>query len=439
MNASGQLRAQAAKVLAQVLAGRSLKAVLGPAEARIGDPRDRGLLHAIVLASVRGALRYRALLALLLQRPLPARAAPVEAALIAAFAQIEALDMPAHAVVAETVAAIRALRCEQFAGLGNAVLRRWLRERDTLAVQLDAGDEPHWCHPQWLIDALRRDWPDDWQDILAAGNAEAPMWLRVNRRQSSRDPYLDELRAAGIPAQPHPQLPDALRLETPLPVAKLPGFADGRVSVQDASAQYAALLLDPQPGQRVLDACAAPGGKTSQLLEWQPAVASLIALDSDPARLRLISDNLERLQLHNTAVELRSGDAGDPSGWWDGQAFDRILLDAPCSATGIGRRQPDVRLHRREGDIAELARQQARLLAALWPLLAPGGRLLYAVCSVLRAESEAVLTSFLSRHPDARALPAPVQGARRLAGGVVQCLPHPEGGDGFAYALLVRD
>lgn len=439
MSASGPLRAQAARVLAQVLAGRSLKAVLGPAEARIADPRDRGLLHAIVLAGVRGAIRYRALLAMLLQKPLPARAAPVEAALVAAFAQIETLQLPAHAVVAETVAAIRALRLEAFAGLGNAVLRRWLRERDALATRLDDNEQAFWRHPQWLIDALRHDWPGDWQRILEAGNAEAPMWLRVNRRLGSRDDCLARLQAAGLPATAHPQLPDALRMDPPQPVTKLPGFAEGRFSVQDASAQYAAQLLDPQAGQRVLDACAAPGGKTSHLLERRPDVASVLALDSDPSRLARIGENLERLQLRDTNVELRSGDAGDPSGWWDGRPFDRILLDAPCSATGIGRRQPDVRLHRRADDIADLSRQQARLLDALWPLLAPGGRLLYAVCSVLRAESEAVLTPFLARHPEARVLPLAIEGARRMEGGVAQCLPEPEGGDGFAYALLVRD
>lgn len=439
MSAPGHLRAQAARVLADVLAGRSLKAVLGPAEAKIADPRDRGLLHATVLAGVRGAPRWRALLALLLKRPLPARAAPVEAALIAAFAQIESLRLPAHAVVAETVAAIRCLGFAPFAGLGNALLRRWLRERQALDARLADNDEARWCHPRWLLVALRQDWPDHWQAIVEAGNAEAPMWLRVNRRLVERDAYIARLREDGLSAVPHPDLPQALRLLAPVPVARLPGFADGLVSVQDASAQYAAMLLDVRPGQRVLDACAAPGGKTAHLLERCSDPAALVTLDRDPARLRRIEENLERLRLPPAAIELRAGDAGDPAAWWDGRPFDRILLDAPCSATGIGRRQPDVRLHRRPGDIVELARQQARLLEATWPLLAPGGRLLYAVCSVLRAESQAVLIPFLSRHPDARVLPLALAGAQPLEGGAVQLLPDPDGGDGFAYALLARD
>lgn len=439
MSAPGHLRAQAARVLADVLAGRSLKAVLGPAEATVADARDRALLHAIVMSAARCALRWRAVLALLLQRPLPKRAAPLEAALIAAFAQIDTLQLPPHAVVAETVAAIRTLGLAPFAGLGNAVLRRWLRERVALDARLADNDEARWCHPAWLLAALRQDWPDHWQDIASAGNAEAPMWLRVNRRRIDRDSYLAQLQAADIPAVAHPSLPDALRPQMSLPVGRLPGFADGLSSVQDASAQYAAMLLDVHSGHRVLDACAAPGGKTAHLLERCPDLGRLVALDRDPVRLQRIDDGLARLDLRGPAIELRAGDAGEPAGWWDGQPFDRILLDAPCSATGIARRQPDVRLHRRAADIPDLARQQARLLEALWPLLAPGGRLLYAVCSVLRAESEAVVTPFLSRHPDARVLPIDVAGAQPLDGVGRQCLPDPDGGDGFAYVLLARD
>lgn len=433
MTAAGHLRAQAARVVAAVLDGRSLKAVLPGAEAPIADVRDRALLHAIVLAAVRGALRYRALLARLLDRRLPARARPAEAALIAALAQLEELQLPAHAVVAETVAAVRLLRLPNYAGMANAVLRRWLRERGAILPAVLADDqEAEHLHPHWLLEQLQRDWPDDWPAIVAANNAPAPMWLRVNRARNDPAEYLRELAAIGVEAVVHPGLPEALCLAEPLPVARLPGFADGRVSVQDAGAQYAARLLAAGPGMRVLDACAAPGGKTAHLLELQPALAELVALDLDDARLARVRESLDRLGLQAT---LRAGDAGTPETWWDGRPFDRILLDAPCSATGILRRQPDVRLHRRAGDIPVLAARQRRLLAALWPLLAPGGRLVYAVCSVLRAEGEAVLADFLSSHDDARAAPVPIADACPLAVGC-QLLPRPTGGDGFYYALV---
>ncbi|MDZ3822483.1 MAG: 16S rRNA (cytosine(967)-C(5))-methyltransferase RsmB [Pseudoxanthomonas sp.] len=436
---SGALRLAAARVVAEVFGGRSLKAVLGPAEQAFAEPRARASLHAVVLAAVRGSLRWRAALARLLARPLPARARAVEAALVCALSQIEDLGAPAHAVVNDTVAAVRALGQPGLAGLANAVLRRWLREREALLAALEADEVARLLHPAWLLERLRADWPGHWQEIVAAGNGPAPMWLRGNAARIGRDDYRARLAAAGIAAAVpgDARLDQALRLETALPVARLPGFAEGLVSVQDGAAQYAAALLDAGAGQHVLDACAAPGGKTAHLLERQPGLAGLVALDKDPARLARIDAGLARLQLARDRVRCLAGDAGDPAAWWDGRRFDRILLDAPCSATGIGRRQPDVRLHRRAADIPVLAAGQARMLAALWPLLAPGGRLLYAVCSVLREEGEAVVSGFLARQDDARALPLDLPGGQPLAAGV-QLLPGNEGMDGFYYALLER-
>ena len=396
--------------------------------------RARALCHAVVLCPVGGIFGGRALLRQLLDKPLPTRARPVEAALLAALAQMDALDMPAHAVVDESVAAVRSLRLPNYAGLVNAVLRRWLREREAIATIIADDPEAAYGHPRWLLERLQTDWPEDWRSIVVANNDVAPMWLRVNARQLSADTYRQRLAAEGIEAGTHPQLPQALRLIQAAPVARLPGFDAGVVSVQDAAAQYAAELLAAKPGQRVLDACAAPGGKTAHLLERTLDIGELVALDREASRLERIAETLERLHLQAT---LRGGDAGEPSTWWDGQPFDRILLDAPCSATGILRRQPDVRLHRRAGDIAVLASQQARLLRALWPLLAPGGRLLYAVCSVLREESEAVLAAFMSAHADACVLPLPIHDARPLRVGV-QVLPGTDGMDGFAYALLAK-
>lgn len=434
MSGAPRVRAVAARTIAAVLDGRSLKAALAPAEKSIPDARDRALLHTIVLAAVRGSLRWRAALSRLLAKPLPARARPVEAALIAALAQIEDLQMPEHAVVDETVAAIRSLGFSSHAGLGNAILRRWLRERDTLLVELAGDESASTGLPPWWLARLRNDWPSDWPAIVATGNVPAPMWLRVNTRVTDVAGYQQQLADAGIASSSHPELPQALRLAEPVPVSRLPGFSEGAVSVQDAAAQFAAGLLAPEPGQRVLDACAAPGGKTAHLLERHPDLGELVALDNEAARLRTLTTTLDRLHLSATLCE---GDAGNPARWWDGQPFQRILVDAPCSATGILRRQPDVRLHRREGDIAALAAQQQRLLDALWPLLAPGGRLVYAVCSVLREEGEAVLASFVASHDDVRVMPVAIAAAQPLAVGA-QILPGAGDMDGFAYGVLEK-
>jgi 16S rRNA (cytosine967-C5)-methyltransferase len=432
--AAGRVRSEAAQIVAAVRDGRSLKALLEPAQRRIADARDRAFLHAITMSTLRGAFRWQAMLARLLDTPIAARARLVEAALMTALAQIDDLGMPAHAVVDETVAAVRSLGFASHAGLANAVLRRWLREREVIAAAIADDPQARHNHPRWLLEQLQIDWPEDWTAIAAAANVPAPMWLRVNTRRIAVDDYLDRLMAQGFAGQGHPVLTQAVRLDEPIPVERLPGFAEGWVSVQDAAAQHAARLLAPKAGDRVLDACAAPGGKTAHLLEAVDDLGEVVALDRDAGRLDQVRQTLSRLGLK---AHLRQADASAPATWWDGRPFDCILLDAPCSATGILRRQPDVRLHRRLGDIDALARQQSALLTALWPLLAPGGRLLYAVCSVLRAESEAVLAALVSVHDDADVLPIALPGARPLRFGT-QILPGSDDMDGFAYVLLAK-
>jgi len=331
-----------------------------------------------------------------------APAARVEALLCVALALLWPAERPAyapHTLVDQAVGAVRR-RTPAAAAFVNAVLRRFLRERDTLVAAALLSPVAAWNHPQWWIEQLQHDWPAHWQALLAAANQHPPMTLRVNRRRCSGAAYVERLAAMGMPARllDEPALGgQAVVLGQPCPVEALPGFADGEVSVQDASAQRAALLLLADaglpPGARVLDACAAPGGKTAHLLEL--ADLDLLALDSDAPRLARVRDTLRRLRLQ---AELKVGDAGQPAAWWDGRPFDAILLDAPCSASGIVRRHPDIRWLRRASDLPQLAALQARLLDALWPLLKPGGRLLFATCSIFRCEGQAQIDAFLQRH-----------------------------------------
>lgn len=426
-------RALAAEVLADVaLHGTSLRDRLQPAQARLADPRDRALLTALCNEGARWWLRFDKALDGLLQQPLRKREPALHALLVLGLVQLEILRLPPHAAVAATVEATRTLQRGGFAKLVNAVLRRWQRERETLNAQLDARPETRSAHPGWMIDAFRRDWPQRLDALLAANNAPAPPMLRVNARRATREATIAELAATGIDATPHPWLRDALTLAAHADIARLPGFAAGRFSVQDGAAQCAADLLDLRDGLRVLDACAAPGGKTFHMLER--ADIAVLALEREPARATSIQVGLKRLGLH---ADIRTADAGSPDDWWDGKPFDRILLDAPCSATGVIRRHPDIKLHRRAGDIAELARGQRRLLDSLWPLLATGGRLVYATCSVLREENQQVVAGFLDGHPDARAIACQLA-TGHAAGSGQQILPGEDGLDGMYYAVLVR-
>lgn len=432
---AAEVRAAAARVIAAVCGGRSLDAAL-PREAEQVAPGDRALLAELCYGALRWYPRLVAVVNHLVARPLKARDADLVGLIVAALHQLEHTRIPPHAVVHETVAACQLLGKPWARGLVNALLRRFQRERARIDGAL--GDDPGYrtAHPPWLAERLTADWPLQAEAMLAANNGRAPMTLRVNRLRSGRDAYLQRLAAAGIDGSGTRHSDDGIVLARPRAVAELPGFADGVVSVQDEAAQLCAPLLAPRPGQRMLDACCAPGGKTGHLLELAPDCAELIAIDHSGERLRQVAENLQRLQL---PARLVAADAGAPETWWDGVPFDRILLDAPCSATGVLRRHPDIKLLRRATDIAVLAALQQRLLLALWDLLAPGGRLLYATCSVLPAENDAVVETLLTTRPDARALDLPAQLPGETTAVGRQWLPEAAGNDGFFYALLEKD
>ena len=424
-------RALAAQALQAIVAGESLRAAFAAFSTKLSDSRDRALLSALLHAGARWWLRFDAALDTLLTQPVRVREPQVHALLVLGLVQLEILRLPAYAAVAATVDATRALGRPKFAGLVNAVLRRWLRETDARNAQLDSDPATRSAHPRWMLDAFALDWPAQRETILAGNNAQAPLTLRVNRRRSTRADYLQQLLDSGVAASAPPGLPDALMLEESTDVTALPGYAQGAFSVQDGAAQLSADLLDAGDGARVLDACAAPGGKSAHILER--ADVELLALDSDARRLARVGANLQRLGLSAT---LRQGDAAQPRDWWDGRPYDRILLDAPCSATGVIRRQPDIKLHRRASDVGALAATQARLLDALWLLLKSGGRLVYATCSLLAAENSRQIEAFLARHADAS--PGDFLPAWHAAGVGRQNLPGEGGMDGFFYAIVEK-
>ncbi|MBO9352821.1 16S rRNA (cytosine(967)-C(5))-methyltransferase RsmB [Bordetella petrii] len=335
-----------------------------------------------------------------------------------------------HTVVNQAVGATAGQReLAAYKGLLNACLRRFLREHDALEAAVAAQPEARWNHPEWWVDRLSRAYPDQWQAILQAANVPAPLTLRVNARRAGREQVRQALLDAGIAAEPVGAA--GLVLAEARPVAQLPGFAEGWWSVQDAAAQLAAPLLAPRDGERVLDACAAPGGKTAHLLEL--ADLDLLALDADAARLARVGQNLDRLGLRSGRVALAAADAADPDAWWDGRPFDAVLADVPCTASGIVRRHPDIRWLRRAPDVARTAALQARIVDALWRTVAPGGRLLYVTCSVFPAEGVRQAEAFARRHPDARRLDAPGQ----LLPVAIGATPQAEH-DGFFYALFAK-
>ncbi|MCC7038851.1 MAG: 16S rRNA (cytosine(967)-C(5))-methyltransferase RsmB [Burkholderiales bacterium] len=423
----------AARVVRRVLEGRTLPAALADV-AHAGDTGHPAFVRELASGALRHWGRLDALVrALATHAPAP----PVAALLAVALYQLDHTRAPAFAVVDRAVEAAALLAHPGVKAFVNALLRRYLREREALnAAVAAASPVARWSYPRWWIGRVQSDHPTQWESILAVGNERPPLTLRVNRRVTTRTALSAIFEARGIEVTTVGR--DGLIVAVPQPVADLPGFADGAFSVQDAGAQLAAPLLGAADGMRVLDACAAPGGKTTHLLEL--ADVALVALDTDAARLARVGDNLARLRLDHRPVTLRTGDAGDPAAWWDGQAFDRILADVPCTASGIVRRHPDGKWLRRKTDVAGFALQQRRILDALWPLLAPGGVLLYATCSVFAQENEDTVRTFVGRHPDA--LRESINFGPDIAHDAGQLLPAGEGArhnqDGFFYARLSK-
>ena len=427
-------RLAAAKALAAVLSGKaSLNSSLPTQMDKVED-RDRGFTQDLAFGTARWQPRLSALAAKLLQKPFKAADADVEALLLVGLYQLLYTRVPAHAAIGETVGCADKLKKPWAKALLNAVLRRAQRESEALLAQLEHDPVVRTAHPRWLQKSLKAFWPQQWEAICAANNAHPPMILRVNRRHHTRDAYLDLLSEAGIAARACVYSRDGIILDAATDVRSLPGFAEGWISVQDEAAQLAADLLDLAPGQRVLDACCAPGGKTCHILEAEPALAGVVAVDLEAKRLVRVRENLERLGL---SAELIAADGRDTATWWDGKPFQRILLDAPCSATGVIRRHPDIKLTRQPDDIAALALLQGELLDALWKTLEVGGILLYATCSTLPTENTEVIEAFLARTPGARELDlATAAGIKQPHGR--QLLAQEGGHDGFYYAKLIK-
>lgn len=421
-------RAVAAQAVFQVIEqGRSLSQAL-PTLTRTLDGRDKGMAQALAYGTLRFLPALNVIVSEQLNKPLKGELLPLHSLLLVGAYQLTYMGAAEHAAISATVDAAQLLKRGKQKGLVNAVLRSIQRHWPVLQQRIAAQPQLSHAHPRWLADRISSSYPNQAAQIFAANNRQAPMWLRINEQHTSRDEYLALLAAAGIEAIAHAPLSSAIQLSQAVDVQSLPHFAEGWVSVQDIAAQHAAFLLDAQPNERVLDCCAAPGGKTAHIIERQPT-ATVVAIDVDEQRLQRVHDTLQRLRLH---AQMQAADATTTT-WWDGQLFDRILLDAPCSATGVIRRHPDIKWLRRASDITELVALQHQLLRTLWPLLKPGGTLLYATCSILPDENTEQIAQFLASTPDA------VQVATKPDGAVEwQWLPGDHDGDGFFYAKLEK-
>ncbi|KAA8994867.1 16S rRNA (cytosine(967)-C(5))-methyltransferase RsmB [Affinibrenneria salicis] len=422
------LRSIAAKVVGQVLDnGQSLSALL-PDQQRGLSEKDRALLQELCFGILRVLPQLEWCIQQLMARPMVGKQRTLHYLIMVGLYQLLYTRIPIHAALSETVQGAVVLKRPQLKGLVNGVLRQFQRQQPEL-MQRAANHSSRYFHPDWLLNRIQRAWPEQWEQIVAANNARPPMWLRVNLQRHTTDAWLALLQATGKNAERHSQIEEALRLNEPCVVSLLPGFSQGWVTVQDVSAQGCVHWLNPQDNEDILDLCAAPGGKTTHILEKAPA-ARVLAVDIDEQRLARVKENLQRLRLHAT---IKQGDGRRPEEWCGDQQFDRILLDAPCSATGVIRRHPDIKWLRRNEDIAELARLQKEILEAVWPRLKAGGTLVYATCSILPEENSEQIRDFLSRHDDAQLMDT---GDQQQPG--VQKLPDPQGGDGFFYAKLVK-
>lgn len=426
-------QAHAAKILYEVIINhKSLSVAL--AQAKIPSEQHR-LTQEICYGVCRWYPRLDALSKTLLHKPLKSQALIIQMLIYVGLYQVLFLELPKASAVDATTEAAKFLKQEWATGLINAILRNFLRDEGKYLAKIEKSNTSQYAHLSWFIKAMQQAWPQYWQQILAANNQRPPMFLRVNLPRISRKNYLSELTVANIAAEAAAHTQSGILLSQAMPVLKLPGFSKGLLSIQDNSAQLAAELLDLKPAQMVLDACAAPGGKTCHMLELEPKLKKVIAIDNDAQRVNKIEENLQRL---NLKANLITGDAANPEEWWDGKLFDRILLDAPCSATGVIRRHPDIKLLRRPSDIATLAEQQLTILNALWPLLKPRGILLYVTCSVLPQENSNVIAQFLEQTANATEIKINTEWGVELTHGR-QILPGQDNMDGFYFAKLVKN
>ena len=422
------LRSLAAQTVEQVVEqGQSLSQVLPAMQQKVPE-KDRALLQALSFGVLRTLPQLEWFIQQLMSRPMTGKQRTIHYLIMVGLYQLLYTRIPAHAALAETVEGAVAIKRMSFKGVINGVLRQFQRQQESL-VAAAAKHDSHLLHPQWLVQRLKKAYPGQWQAIIDANNQLPPMWLRVNRQHHSRDSWLAALNEAGLSGKSSPDYPDAVLLDAPAPVQSLPGFDKGWVTVQDAAAQACVDFLKPQDNELILDLCAAPGGKTTHILERAPA-AKVIAVDIDTQRLKRVDENLERLGM---TAEVKQGDGRFPEQWCAGLKFDRILLDAPCSATGVIRRHPDIKWLRRDRDIAELVAVQQEILEAIWPYLKSGGTLVYATCSVLPEENKDQVSAFLKQHSDAR-----LEDTGDEASPGYQNLPTADGGDGFFYARIIK-
>ena len=428
------VRALAAQILTEVIGQKkSLPQVVS--EHIPEDYAQRPLLFELCYGSLRWYYLLRALANELLLKPLPKKHQDIYYLLLIGLHQLLNMNIPQYAIVSETVQAAVSLGQPWAKGLINKNLRRFLEEKDALLAKVDKNEEAKYVHPQWLIGKIKKAWPDQWQDILLANNLRAPLTLRANLLKNTRDEYLAYLKKHEIEAHAVADCEFALNLDKPMPIKNIPGFAEGLASVQDAAGQFAAKLLNLKPNLRVLDACAAPGTKSTHILELEPKLAHLTAVEKDPERLMMIKQNFERLNLARDHFNLILADVAHTQQWWSGEKFDRILVDAPCSGSGVIRRHPDMKVLREPEDSKNHHQIQVHLLNHLWPLLEKKGLLLYSTCSIFPEENEKTIQEFLQKNADAKVQKCELPlGLAQQYGW--QLLPQENGSDGFYYCLI---
>jgi 16S rRNA (cytosine967-C5)-methyltransferase len=427
------IRYIAAKIINEVTEGRSLSDSLEAHLSKMYDSRDKAFVQAVCYGVCRYYTQLDIILSELLEKPMNAKDSDVHALILAGLFQLRFMRLPEYAAVTETVNATAKFNKTWSRGFVNAILREYLREKAGVDAFIERDEEAKYAHPDWMIKAVKKAWPNQWQSILTANNEHPPFVLRVNLKHGTREAYLQRLQEADLHAQPLADTTSGIVLAEPTSVDALPGFSDGDVFVQDGAAQLSADLLAIEDGQHILDACAAPGGKLTHILECANNV-SVVAVEKDKDRIQSINENLKRLKMHAQVI---CDSATDKRKWWDGNQFDRILLDAPCSASGVIRRHPDIKLLRQASDIPAFAKEQEKLLHAVWPMLKPGGVLLYATCSIFPEENADVVSHFLAEHPDAEEKKIQADwGVETTVGR--QILPGMQQMDGFYYALITK-